>query len=234
MTILYFFISFISSVAGAISGIGGGIIIKPVLDAATSQSIVAISFLSGCTVLVMSFVSLIRSKMKGISIDIRCCTTLAVGGVIGGVLGKYLFNILKKSLEADAALGAIQAGILLAMTLGVLVYMSKKDKIQTKCIQSDSIRLLTGLLLGVVSAFLGIGGGPMNIAVLHYFFSMDAKKSAINSLYIIFFSQMASLITTAAQRNIPDVNHWILILLIKYNNNITNNKHKQQVQLIKK
>jgi len=54
----------------------------------------------------------------------------------------------------------------------------------------------------------------MNIAVLHYFFSMDAKKSAINSLYIIFFSQVASFITTAAQRDIPDVNPWILILMI--------------------
>ena len=47
MEILIFFISFLSSVVGAICGIGGGVIIKPVLDAADIMGVAAISFLSG-------------------------------------------------------------------------------------------------------------------------------------------------------------------------------------------
>ena len=42
----------------------------------------------------------------------------------------------------------------------------------------------------MLSSFLGIGGGPINLLVLHYFFSMERKKAALNSLYIILFSQL--------------------------------------------
>ena len=52
--ILVFLICFFASIVGAICGIGGGVIIKPVLDAFGIMSVSAISFLSGCTVLSMT------------------------------------------------------------------------------------------------------------------------------------------------------------------------------------
>lgn len=51
-----------------------------------------------------------------------------------------------------------------------------------------------GVLLGIISSFLGIGGGPINLVVLGYCFSMDSKTAAVISLYIILFSQLASLL----------------------------------------
>ena len=60
--ILSFIISILSSTIGSITGIGGGVIIKPVLDMTGLLSVSVISFLSGCTVLTMSTVSLIRSR----------------------------------------------------------------------------------------------------------------------------------------------------------------------------
>ncbi|HQN63187.1 MAG TPA: sulfite exporter TauE/SafE family protein, partial [Flexilinea sp.] len=62
MTLLFFFLSLAASTIGAISGIGGGIIIKPVLDATHALSISTISFLSSCTVLSMSCVSILRNR----------------------------------------------------------------------------------------------------------------------------------------------------------------------------
>ena len=53
-SILFFCVSFFASIAGAICGIGGGVIIKPVLDMLGLASVATISFLSGCTVLSMS------------------------------------------------------------------------------------------------------------------------------------------------------------------------------------
>ena len=55
MALLFFLVSFGTSVAGGICGIGGGVIIKPVLDFWGIASVAAASFLSGCTVLSMSF-----------------------------------------------------------------------------------------------------------------------------------------------------------------------------------
>ena len=54
MDILFFVVSFLSSVVGAICGIGGGVVIKPVLDMLRMGSAATINFLSGCTVLSMS------------------------------------------------------------------------------------------------------------------------------------------------------------------------------------
>lgn len=64
---------------------------------------------------------------------------------------------------------------------------------------------MIGIILGVMSSFLGIGGGPINLVVLAYFFSMGTKEAALSSLYIIMFSQITSLVQTIATGTIPDV-----------------------------
>ena len=68
--------------------------------------------------------------------------------------------------------------------------------------------------MGVLSAFLGIGGGPINLAVLYFAFSMDTKKAAANSLYIIMFSQAASFLTSLVQGEIPDFRWTYLIIMV--------------------
>lgn len=60
MSILASLISFLASTAGAICGIGGGVIIKPTLGLFQMASVSTISFLSGCTVLSMSLYSVGR------------------------------------------------------------------------------------------------------------------------------------------------------------------------------
>lgn len=44
MPVIFLLVSFFSSLVGAICGIGGGVIIKPVLDATGTMSVTAISF----------------------------------------------------------------------------------------------------------------------------------------------------------------------------------------------
>ena len=56
-------VSFLASVIGSICGIGGGVIIKPVLDAWNLYSVSTISFISGCIVLSMSAYSVLEAKL---------------------------------------------------------------------------------------------------------------------------------------------------------------------------
>ena len=64
--------------------------------------------------------------------------------------------------------------------------------------------VVIGLCLGLMSSFLGIGGGPINLVVLYYFFSMETKPAAQNSLYIILLSQTASLLFTIVRGKVPE------------------------------
>lgn len=211
--VLSFLISIISSTIGSITGIGGGVIIKPVLDMTGLLSVSMISFLSGCTVLTMSTVSLIRGRNSNVKLNLKISTFLALGSALGGVLGKSIFEQVKILLGNDNLVGAIQAFILIIMTVGVFIYVIKKEAVKSYNVQNLILCFLIGLTLGLLSAFLGIGGGPINLAVLYLLFSMDVKTAAKNSLYIIFFSQLASLISSFVTNSVPNVNVSTLVLM---------------------
>ena len=212
--ILFFIISFGASIAGAICGIGGGVIIKPVLDAFGVLSVSSISFLSGCTVLCMTLYSVIKGKMSGESlIDVRMGTPLGIGAAIGGVVGKTMFQALSTLFADKDMVGAVQAGFLLVITLGTLLYTIKKNRIKTLRVKHIPVCVVIGLVLGIFSSFLGIGGGPINLVVLFYLFSMDTKTAAQNSLYIILFSQITSLLNTLITRTVPEFSGGLLVLM---------------------
>lgn len=214
LKLLFFTISLIASTVGGICGVGGGVIIKPTLDAFGVISVSAVSFLSGCTVLVMSLVSFYKNrKQKGV-LEFKISTPLAIGAVFGGLLGKWMFELLKTMLADEALVGAVQAALLLIITVGTLLYSIFAKKIKTNQLQNTLACGLIGLMLGTISAFLGIGGGPINLTVLYFFFSMDTKKAAANSLYIILFSQLSSLVQTILTKSVPTVDLWLLLLML--------------------
>ena len=181
--LLFFVVSLLASTAGAICGIGGGVIIKPTLDLFGLASVSTISFLSGCTVLSMSCYSVGKSMLAGEkSVDLHTGTPLAIGAAIGGVVGKQMFTVIRDASSNPNMVGGIQAGCLALITLGTLVYTLKKAGIRTHRVTSPVACVAIGLVLGVMSSFLGIGGGPIKLVVLGYFFSMDSKTAAANSL----------------------------------------------------
>ena len=71
-----------------------------------------------------------------------------------------------------------------------------------------------GVALGIMSSFLGIGGGPINLVVLYYFFSMSTKTAAQNSLYIILVSQITSIATTLFTKTVPEFEWLWLVLMV--------------------
>ncbi len=215
MYILFFLVSILASLIGAVCGVGGGIIIKPSLDAFGILDVASISFLSGCTVLSMSFYSVVSSKInKESKINFKVCTALAVGAIIGGIIGKALFQMIWDQALNKNTVGLIQAVCLIVITVATLVYTLFMKKIKTHNNKNLFITIIIGMFLGIMSSFLGIGGGPVNLIVLFFFFSMDIKEAAENSLYIILFSQMASLISAIITQTIPGVDLLLLVLMV--------------------
>lgn len=212
---LFFVVAFLASVVGAICGIGGGVIIKPVLDLLHMETVSAIQFLSGCTVLSMSAYSVCRARLAGEKqLDGRTGAPLIAGAVVGGLAGNQLFALVKRAAARPETVSAVQAACLGLITLGTLIYTVRKAKIKTKHVSSPAASALIGLCLGLMSSFLGIGGGPINLVVLFYFFDMDTKNAAANSLYIIFFSQISSLLVTLLTGAVPAFQWPALVLMI--------------------
>lgn len=213
---LILLIAFGASVVGAICGIGGGVIIKPLLDAFNIASVSEISFLSGCTVLSMSCYSVLKALMSRESlVEFRTGTPLAIGAAIGGILGKNLFSVLRSLAAQPERVGGYQAICLAVITAATLVYTLNKKNIQTMRVQNPLVCIAVGLTLGLISSFLGIGGGPINLVVLYFFFSMETKVAAQNSLYIILISQIASLLTSITTASVPEFHvSWLIVMVL--------------------
>jgi len=201
-TAFVFLVCLLSSTIGGVCGIGGGVVIKPVLDATGVMGVSSASFLAGLTVLAMALISVYKNR-KTRELDARRSIPLGLGAALGGLLGKALFDWVRRAAGAERIAGAAQAALLGVMVFLTLLYVKNKARIRTHSLQSPLAGGGVGLALGLCSSFLGIGGGPMNLAVLSYCYSMPSRKAAVNSILIILISQLASLLTTLASASVP-------------------------------
>lgn len=210
-----YLVTFVACVLGTICGMGGGIIIKPVLDATGVMSVSTITFLSGVTVIAMSCWNVGKNFLKKESeVELRSTSVLAVGAAIGGLLGKQLFTMTAGLFPDQNTAGGVQAVLLLIATLATLLYTLRKDRITSLQIASPVASLLIGLALGMLGAFLGIGGGPFNVAALCFFFSMPTKRAAQNSLFIVLFSQLTSTMKTVLFDGVPAFQVTVLLGMV--------------------
>ncbi len=64
----------------------------------------------------------------------------------------------------------MQSGILALLLIFVYIYMNNKEKFKSYKIDNFILSTIIGIFLGLIAAFLGIGGGPINVAFLNILF----------------------------------------------------------------
>lgn len=214
LAFIYFLIALIASIFGSLAGLGGGVIIKPLLDLHGRFDAATVTILSAATVFSMSVIALINFIRLQMKIKIKTSLFIAIGSVCGGIIGKFLFlYILKQGGSSDNVI-FIQSIAIFVLLVMIFVLVNHRSKIPTYQLRNPAIIISIGFILGLIAAFLGVGGGPFNVAVLALLFSMNVKESAINSVFIIFFSQLASLLFTASTTGFAHVNSFILMMMI--------------------
>lgn len=197
ITYIYVFIAISTTIIGSLTGMGAGVIIKPVLDMMGHFDASTIGILSSASVFSMSVVSIVKQVLAKTKFDLSVVIPLGLGSSFGGIIGQILFDNLVSSFENKILITVIQNFFLSILILIVFLYMINKDKIQSKNVTGTVNSFLVGLSLGIVSSFLGIGGGPINVAIFIYLFSYDTKMAATSSLIAILFSQIAKLSSIA-------------------------------------
>lgn len=190
--VLYALVALLATTVGAVAGLGGGVIIKPLLDLIGRDDAATIGVYSAVAVFAMCLVSIARQLQRGFRFDLRILVAISTGSVLGGLLGERLLAAATGSLD-NATVTAIQAGALGITLLPVLAYTLRESSIRHHGLRRIGPVLAVGALLGAVSVFLGIGGGPLNIALLTWLFSFGLKDATVYSLATIFFSQIAKL-----------------------------------------
>lgn len=180
-------IAFLSTVIGAIVGIGGGLIIRPMLGFMEVAKGLA-SFSSAACVFCMGIVSLITTVRGGARIQLRETVLLAAGSICGAFAGGASIGLVSGEV--------IKIGYIAAMAL-VLACMAARKYLPRVKLKNPLLQFLTGIVTGGLSGFFGIGGGPFQMTALLLLFDLEPKEAAVQSIFITLLTTASSLIQYA-------------------------------------
>lgn len=195
--IIYFIIAIGATTAGAMTGMGGGVIIKPVLDVLNQYDVATIGMLSCITVFAMAIVSVMKQIQQKVKISVKTALPLSIGSVMGGNIGQVILTAIISRLGDNRIVLVVQNILLALLIIAVFFYMLYKNKIKTLGLSGIIPSLLAGIFLGFISSFLGIGGGPINVALLIFLFSFGTKTATVYSIVTILFAQISKLFSVA-------------------------------------
>lgn len=208
---LYFMIILLANSIGALSGMGGGVLIKPIFDFVGVHPLSAISFYSAVAVFTMSIVSTYKQMKNGVHIQWANVIWVSLGSVFGGILGNITFEKLLQTLAVEQV-QLLQ--IILTVTTLLFSYFYSRYHFVNFEFKHQSIYFGCGLVLGFLASLLGIGGGPINVAALMMLFHLPIKDATVYSICTIFFSQLAKIVTIGIGTGFSNFELDILLFII--------------------
>ena len=107
--LIYALVVVVATSLGAVAGLGGGVIIKPLLDLVGFHDAATINLYSAAAVFTMCVVSLAKQLQAGFTFDRRTVLLVSAGSLAGGVVGDAVFGALTASFD-NRLVKAVQAG----------------------------------------------------------------------------------------------------------------------------
>ena len=211
---IYFILTLFATTICSMTGMGGGVIIKPIMDVIGDFNVHTIGVIASITVFSMAFVSIFKQIKSKTKIPFCIAIPLSLGSVIGGILGERVFSFIVDLFKADSIVKIVQNIVLTVLIVWVFIYMNNKSKFKCKEFKGVLPSLFVGLLLGMTSAFLGIGGGPINVSVIIFLFSLPIKTATVCSLMTILFSQFSKLATVFFTNGFRNLDFTVVAVMV--------------------
>lgn len=200
VTLLLVVLGFFAGMLGAITGIGGGVLLTPILALhfgipirqAIGTSLVAVITTSAAS----SSVHLQRHTT-----DIRLGMTLELATAFGAAVMAYLVGYFNRN-----ALEGLFAGFLLYSAITILAKGGRREGETASIISNGDtvippytphrypLGLGASLVAGALSGLLGIGGGPIKVPVMYIFMNVPLMVATATSNFMIGVTATASAI----------------------------------------
>ncbi len=218
-------------------GVGGGFLMTPLLFFIGIPPAVAVA--TEANQIVASSFSGVLAHLKRRTVDLKMGTVLLIGGLLGAALGVQLFNLLKSQGQVDLLvklcyvvfLGVIGGlmfieslrAIRRARTPGAVPQRKKhnwihalpfKMKFRTSGLYISVIPpLIVGVLVGVLAAIMGVGGGFIMVPAMIYLLGMPTKVVVGTSLFQIIFVTAFTTLLHATTNYTVDMALAVLLLI---------------------
>jgi uncharacterized membrane protein YfcA len=212
-------------------GVGGGFLITPLLIFYNIPPPVAVA--TGANqVIAASFSGVLSHSRRG-TLDLKMGLVLLAGGAVGSVLGIGLFTLLRRVGQLDLTITilyvvflGVVGGLMLAESIatmrragpgakGKVPYQTHHSWIQglpfkmrfkrSRLYVSVIPILVAGVVVGVLAAVMGVGGGFIMIPVMIYLLRMPTNVVIGTSLFQIIFTTAVTTVLQAATNRTVDV-----------------------------
>ncbi|MBT5296001.1 MAG: sulfite exporter TauE/SafE family protein [Octadecabacter sp.] len=192
-------------------GVGGGFLMTPLLFFIGIPPAVAVA--TEAVQIVASSFSGVLAHLRRKSVDLRMGTVLLIGGLFGAALGVLLFNYLKSLGQVDLLVKLCYV-VFLGVIGGLMFVESWRAIRRSKVVGGPPLRkkhgwvhalpfklkfrvsglyisvippLIVGLLVGILAAIMGVGGGFIMVPAMIYLLGMPTKVVIGTSLFQIIF-----------------------------------------------
>ncbi len=242
MSVNILFIVALGGMVGMLSGmfgVGGGFLTTPLLIFYGIPPTVAAA--SAATQVTGASVSGMLAHLRRDAVDLRMGGVLVVGGLIGSLLGAWLFSLLERLGQIDTVIN-----LLYLVLLGSIGWLMLRESLATvraaRTGQAPPARkrrhhpavaalplrwrfyrsglyisplapLLLGMATGILTMLLGVGGGFIMVPAMLYLLGMSAQVVVGTSLFQILFTTIASTMVHSLTTRAVDIVLALLLLV---------------------
>jgi uncharacterized membrane protein YfcA len=211
-------------------GVGGGFLMTPLLIVLGIPPPVAVAT-QATQILATSFSGVLAHLRRG-NVDVRMGIVLAAGGLLGSLIGVWLFGLLRRLGQIDVAISL--AYVLLLGTIGALMLVEsmrawlrvrgRRDTFarrhrhlwlhglplrlrfpRSRLYISALMPLGLGVVAGILVAIMGVGGGFLLVPAMIYLIGMPTAVVIGTSLFQICFVTAATTFLHAVSSQTVDI-----------------------------
>lgn len=229
-----FVIVLLGGLVGILSGmfgVGGGFLTTPLLIFYGIPPTVAAA--SASTQVTGASISGVAAHMRRKGVDFRMGAILVAGGVVGAIIGTGLFQILQRWGQIDTVISVLY--VLMLSSIGGLMFKESLQSVRAlragKPLPARKRRhhplvanlpfrwrfyrsglyispiapFILGLLTGILTMLLGVGGGFIMVPAMLYLLGMGAQVVVGTSLFQILFVTIATTMVHAMTTGAVDI-----------------------------
>jgi uncharacterized membrane protein YfcA len=211
-------------------GVGGGFLMTPLLILLGISPAVAVGT-QASQILASSFSGVLAHMRRG-NVDVRMGLVLVIGGMLGSVIGIWLFGLLRRLGQIDLSislayvffLGTVGALMLIESVRAWFRMRTRRDTFtkrhrhlwlhglplklrfhKSRLYISSLMPFGLGVLAGILVAIMGVGGGFLMVPAMIYLLGMPTQMVVGTSLFQISFVTAVTTFLHAANTQTVDV-----------------------------
>jgi uncharacterized membrane protein YfcA len=221
-------------------GVGGGFLTTPILIFYGIPPAVAVA--SATTQITGTSISGVLAHRRRRGVDAQMGAVIIAGGVVGSILGGFLFRLLQDSGQIDTVISILY--VLLLSSIGLIMakeaataldILKPSQKARARAARrhnpmiamlpfrwrfyrsglyiSPLAPLLLGFVSGLLTVLLGVGGGFVMVPAMIYLLGMSAQVVVGTSLLqILFVTAATTLVHATTTRSVDIVLAGLLLL----------------------